>query len=56
MCYPFKTSTFQESLKKHMNKFKKDKAKMEFKCTCSNNKSKTIKGRYNTVTDEIKVE
>jgi len=56
MCYPFKTSTFQESLKKHMNKFKKDKAKMEFKCTCSKNKNKTIKGRYNTVTDEIKVE
>ena len=56
MCIPFKTSTFQKSLKKFMNRFKEEKAKLEFKCTCSNNKSKTIIGRFNTITDEIKVE
>jgi len=39
-----------------MNRFKEEKAKLEFKCTCSNNKSKTIIGRFNTITDEIKVE
>ena len=56
ICIPFKTSTFQESLKKYMNKYKKSRGKIEFKCTCSNNKSKTIKGRFNTMTDEVKVE
>ena len=56
MCFPFKTSTFQESLKKYMNKFKKEKIKIEFKCTCTNNKSKSIKGRFVTIADEINVE
>ena len=56
ICIPFKTSTFQESFKKFINRFKKDKAKMEFKCTCTNNKSKSIKGRFNTIADEINVE
>ena len=42
MCIPFKTSAFQKSFKKFMNRFKEEKVKLEFKCTCSNNKSKTI--------------
>jgi len=56
MCIPFKTSTFRESLTKFMYKFKKENAKIEFKCTCTNNKSKSIKGRFNTMTDLVKVE
>ena len=43
------------SLKELMNKAKKENSKEEFKCTCSNKKS-TIKGSYNSVTDEVKVE
>ena len=34
----------------------KNNVKVENKCTCSNNKSKTTKGSYNTVTGEVKVE
>ena len=30
--------------------------KYENKCTCSNNKSKTSKGSYNSDTGEVKVE
>jgi len=56
ICFPFRISTFQETLKKMMNKIKNENSKEEFKCTCSNNKSKTIKGRYNSVTGEVKVE
>ena len=55
-CIPFRTSTFQERLKKQMEKVKKTNGREEFKCTCSNNKGKTIKGRYNSVTGEVKVE
>ena len=56
ICFPFRISTFQETLKKMMNKIKNENSKEEFKCICSNNKSKTIKGRYNSVTGEVKVE
>ena len=55
-CLAFKTSTFQERLKKQMNRAQKDNSKEEYKCTCSNNKNKTIKGRFNSVTGEVKVE
>ena len=55
ICFPFRISTFQERLKKLMNKAKKENSKEEFKCTCSNKKG-TIKGSYNSVTDEVKVE
>ena len=55
-CIPFRTSTFQERLKKQMDKVKKSNRREEFKCTCSNKKGKTIKGRYNSVTGEVKVE
>ena len=39
-----------------MNLFQKDNSKVENKCTCSNSKSKTNKGSYNSVTGELKVE
>jgi len=55
-CIPFRTSTFQETLKKFMNRLKKGNVKEEFKCTCLNNKSDIIIGRFNTITDEVKVE
>jgi len=55
-CIPYKTSTFQERLKKQMEIIKKSNGREEFKCTCSNKKGKTIKGRYNSVTGEVKVE
>jgi len=55
-CIPYKTSTFQERLKKQMEIMKKSDRREEFKCTCSNNKGKTIKGRYNSFTGEVKVE
>ena len=55
-CHPFRTSTFQERLKKEMNRFQKYGSKVEKKCTCSNNKSKTSKGYYNSITGEVKVE
>jgi len=54
-CIPFKTSNFQGALKIIMNDSKKLNMKEEFKCTCSNNKSKTIYGRYNSVTGYVKV-
>ena len=38
-----------------MNEIKKINRKEEFKCTCSNNKSKTTYGSYNSVTGYIKV-
>jgi len=38
-----------------VNEIKKLNIKEEFKCTCSNNKSKTIYGRYNSVTGEARV-
>jgi len=53
---PFRTSTFQARLKKEMDKSQKENSKVEFKCTCSNNKNKTIKGRYNSAIGEVKVE
>jgi len=55
-CLPYRISTFQERLKKEMNKAQKYNAKLENKCTCSNNKSKTTKGSYNSATGEVKVE
>ena len=55
ICFPFRISNFQERLKELMNKAKKENSEEEFKCTCSNNKG-TIKGRYNSVTGEVKVE
>jgi len=39
-----------------MYKAKKEYSEEELKCTCSNNKGKTIKGRFNSITGEIKVE
>jgi len=39
-----------------MDGVKKRNVKEEYKCTCSNNKSKIIKGRYNSVSGEVKVE
>ena len=39
-----------------MDKDKKLNKNEEVKCTCSNNKGKTIIGRYNSVTGEVKVE
>jgi hypothetical protein len=56
LCVPFRTSTFLTSLKREMNKSQKDNSKVEYKCTCSNNKKKTIKGRYNSANGEVKVE
>ena len=55
-CLPYRISTFKERLTKEMNFAKKNNEKMENKCTCSNNKSKTTKGSYSTVTGEVKVE
>ena len=55
-CIPFRASTFKETLTKLKNKYKKDNVKEEFKCTCLNNKSDIIIGRFNTITDEVKVE
>ena len=55
-CLPYRISTFKERLTKEMNFAKKNNEKMENKCTCSNNKSKTTKGSYNSVTGEVKVE
>jgi len=55
-CAPYRTSTFQERLKKEMTKSQNEKSKVEYKCTCSNNKNKTIKGKFNSVTGEVKVE
>ena len=56
LCAPYRISTFQTRLKKEMNKSQKENSKVEYKCTCSNNKKKTIKGRYNSVNGEVKVE
>ena len=39
-----------------MNEILKQYSKVEYKCTCSNNKNKIIKSSYNSVTGEIKVE
>ena len=39
-----------------MEIIKKSNGREEFKCTCSNKKGNTIKGRYNSVTGEVKVE
>lgn len=55
-CIPFKISNFEERLKYDMNVAKKANIKIELKCTCINNKEKTIKARYNSVTGEVKVE
>ena len=55
-CVPFRTSTFQTRLKNEMNQSQKDNSKVEFKCTCTNNKNKIIKGTYNSATGEVKVE
>lgn len=55
-CIPFKISTFEDRLKKEMNISKKGNMKIEYKCTCLNNKGKTMKGRYNSLTGEVKVE
>ena len=55
-CFPFRISTFQERLRNLMNKAKKENSEEELKCTCLSNKNKVIKGRYNSVTGEIKVE
>jgi len=55
-CLPYRTSTFQERLKKEMNKAQSQGSKFEKKCTCSNNKSKTTKGYFNSITGEVKVE
>ena len=55
-CIPYRIGTFQERLKKEMNQSRKEYRKIENKCTCENNKSKTTKGSYNSVTGEIKVE
>ena len=55
-CLPYRISTFQDRLKKEMNAFQKDNSKVENKCTCSNNKNKTNKGSYNSITGEVKVE
>ena len=55
-CQPYRTSTFQERLKKEMNKVQIKGSKAEKKCTCSINKSKTTKGYFNSITGEVKVE
>ena len=55
ICLGYTTSTFKEQLKKEMDEIKKEGKKVEYKCTCSNNKSKTIKGSFNSVTGDIKV-
>ena len=55
-CFPYRISNFKERLTKEMIFAQKDNEKVEIKCTCSNNKSKTTKGSYNTVTGEVKVE
>ena len=55
-CLPYRISTFQERLTKEMNFAQKYNRKVENKCTCSNNKGKTTKGSYNSVTGEVKVE
>ena len=55
-CLPYRISSFEDRLKKEMNLFQKDNSKVENKCTCSNSKSKTNKGSYNSVTGELKVE
>jgi len=54
-CIPYRSSTFQERLKKQMNRAKNENKREEFKCSCSS-KSKTIKGSYNSVTGEVKIE
>ena len=55
-CFPYRISTFEERLKKEMIIDQKYNEKYENKCTCSNNKSKTSKGSYNSDTGEVKVE
>ena len=55
-CLPYRISTFQERLTIEMINAQKNDEKVEYKCTCSNNKSKTIKGNYNSVTGEVKVD
>ena len=55
-CYPYRISTFQERLKKEMDKSQQNNRKLENKCTCTNNKGKTTRGYYNSVTGEVKVE
>ena len=55
-CLPYRISNFKERLMIEMLNYQKFHAKYENKCICSNNKSKTIKGRYNTGTGEVKVE
>ena len=54
-CIPYRISTFKERLKKQMNRVKEENRGEEYKCTCSSI-SKTIKGRYNSITGEVKVE
>ena len=55
-CFPYRISTFEERLTKEMTIDQKYNEKVENKCICSNNKSKTTKGSYNSVTGEVKVE
>ena len=55
-CIPYRISTFQEILTKEMISNQKSNVKHESKCTCSNNKGKTTKGSFNSVTGEVKVE
>jgi len=55
-CVPYRASTFRMRLRKEMTKLKNEKTKVEYKCTCSNNKNKTIRGRYNSSNGEVKVE
>ena len=55
-CLPYRISTFQERLTKEMISYQKKNSTYENKCTCSNNKGKTTKGSFNSVTGEVKVE
>ena len=55
-CYPYRISTFQERLEKEMSQAQKNNSKEEKKCTCTNNKSKTTRGSYSSVTGEVNVE
>ena len=56
LCVPYRISTFKEKLTEAMISDQKHNLKIENKCTCSNNKNKTIKSSYNSITGEVKVE
>jgi hypothetical protein len=58
-CIAFKISLLKKQLKKEMVEIQKKYplySKIEYKCTCSNNKGKMTKASINSATGEVKVE